>query len=70
MSKSKVHIVLKSDLKMTPFKMKDCRMLSDRSIEERMVFCEMFVEKSRHDAFLENILFFDEAVFNFNPKIK
>ena len=69
MSKSKVHNVLKSDLKMTPFKMQNCRMLSDKSIEERMVFCEMFVEKSRHDAFLENILFSDEAVFDLNPII-
>ena len=68
MSKSNVHIILKSDLKLIAFKMQECHMLSDTSIEERMLFCEMFIEKPRDDAFLENI-FFDQTVFDLNPMI-
>lgn len=67
-SKSKVHSILRKDLGFTAFKPKLERFLSVNAIQERLEFCQKFLETVRDsDTFLENVLFTDEAMFELNP---
>lgn len=69
MSKTKVHLILRKDLKLFPYKSRDERLLTDSARAERLEFCQKFLEKAEDPDFLKNILFTDEAIFDMNPII-
>lgn len=67
-SKSKVHSILEKDLNFRAFKPKLERFLSETAVQERLEFCEKFLDAVRDsETFLENVLFTDEAMFELNP---
>ena len=69
MSKTKVHLILKRELELFPYKSQDERLLTDRARAERLSFCQNFLEKAEDSNFLKNVLFTDEAIFDMNPII-
>ena len=66
--KTKVHLILKRELELFPYKSQDERLLTDRARAERLSFCQNFLEKAEDSTFLKNVLF-TEAIFDMNPII-
>lgn len=67
LSKATVSRILKTDLRLFPYKAKICQRLNENDMRRRSVFCRWFNGKS--ERFVEDLVVSDEAAFHMNGSI-
>ena len=63
-SRSSLQRILKSDLKLFPYKIQLCQELLPKDMEARLNYAQSFLQLCEDDSFIENVMFSDEAHFH------